>query len=78
LVGIRDPDRLRSEVLRRASEITGGQSKLQRILGVSAVSFSVWISGAQPVPLDVFLKTVDIITEAELDGMRSKKRADDT
>jgi hypothetical protein len=42
------------------------------------VSFGVWISGSAPVPLDVFLKTVDIITEAELDSMRSKKPADGT
>jgi hypothetical protein len=77
-VDIRDPHRLGSAVLRRASKIAGGQSKLQRVLGVSAVSFGVWISGSAPLPLDVFLKSVDIITEAELDSMRSKKRADGT
>jgi hypothetical protein len=77
-VEIRDPHKLGSAVLKRASKIAGGPRKLQRVLGVSAVSFGVWISGSAPVPLDVFLKTVDIITEAELDSMRSKKPEDGT
>jgi DNA-binding transcriptional regulator YdaS (Cro superfamily) len=75
-VDIRDPDKLGVKALKRASEIAGGQSKLRKILGVSAVSFSVWISGAEPLPLDVFVKTVDIITEAELEAMRSNKPRD--
>jgi hypothetical protein len=61
---------VRARVLRRASEILGGTPQLSRYLRVSALSLTVWTSGAEPPPTDVFLKAVDVIVEFELKKLR--------
>jgi DNA-binding transcriptional regulator YdaS (Cro superfamily) len=67
-------NRVRTEALRRASEILGGTTTLRKYLGVSALSLNVWMAGAEPPPTEVFLKAVDVIVERELEELRSKKR----
>jgi hypothetical protein len=43
---------------------------LCKYLRVSALSLTVWTSGAEPPPIDVFLKAVDVIAESELKKLR--------
>jgi DNA-binding transcriptional regulator YdaS (Cro superfamily) len=64
---------VRTHAIRRASEILGGQRKLRKYLGVSALSLSVWIAGSEPPPTDIFLKVVDVIIDQEIDNLRKKK-----
>jgi hypothetical protein len=59
--------------LRRAAEILGGRERLRRYLKVSALSLAVWMAGAEPPPVDVFLKAVDVIAETQLEALRQKK-----
>ena len=61
---------MRAWTLRRASELLGGTPQLCKYLRVSALSLSVWTSGAEPPPTDVFLKAVDVVVEAELKKLR--------
>ena len=56
-------------VLCRASTILGGTPALRRYLKVSALSLSVWMTGAEPAPTDVFLKAVDVIIDAEVQDL---------
>lgn len=44
--------------------------QLCKYLRVSALSLSVWTSGAEPPPTEVFLKAVDVVVEAELKKLR--------
>ena len=61
---------VRAGALRRAAEILGGEVKLSRYLRVSVLSVTVWMSGAEVPPTDVFLKAVDVITDRDLDELR--------
>jgi len=61
---------VRAKVLRRAAELLGGTPQLRKYLRVSALSLSVWISGAEPPPTDVFLRAVDVIDAFELKNLR--------
>jgi hypothetical protein len=64
---------VRLQALRRACYILGGQRRLRKYLGVSALSLSVWIAGSEPPPTDVFLRAVDVIVDHEIDDLRKKK-----
>lgn len=61
---------LGANVLRRASTILGGTPALRKYLKVSALSLSVWMTGAEPAPTDVFLKAVDVIVDAEVQDLQ--------
>jgi hypothetical protein len=61
---------LGASVLRRASSILGGTPQLRKYLRVSALSLSVWMTGAEPTPTDVFLKAVDVIVDAEMQELQ--------
>jgi hypothetical protein len=61
---------VRAKVLRRAAELLGGTPQLRKYLRVSALSLSVWISGAEAPPTDVFLRAVDVIDAFELKHLR--------
>lgn len=47
--------------LHRACEVLGGLEATSRQLGVPAASLTRWIGGAEPPPLEVFLKAVDVV-----------------
>ena len=64
---------VRAAALRRAAEILG-PSKLREILGVSAMALTVWMTGAEAPPTDVFLKAADLIAERNLEDLRTDKR----
>ena len=64
---------VRVRALARAAEILGGAPQLRRYLKVSILSLTVWMTGAEPPPTDVFLKAVDVIIDHEVDDLRAKK-----
>jgi hypothetical protein len=61
---------LGASVLRRASSVLGGTPQLRKYLRVSALSLSVWMTGAEAPPIDVFLKAVDVIADAEMQELK--------
>ena len=61
---------LGASVLQRASNILGGTPALRKYLKVSALSLSVWMTGAETLPTDVFLKAVDVIVDAEVQDLQ--------
>jgi len=60
----------RRKTLAKAAEISGGTQALRRRLHVSAALLTLWLSGAQPLPTDVFLKAVDIVEEKAVDSLK--------
>jgi DNA-binding transcriptional regulator YdaS (Cro superfamily) len=51
-----------TQTLRRAAEIAGGLSQLSTQLGVPERALEEWLQGTQPVPPEIFLRAVDIVT----------------
>ena len=62
--------RTRRQTLAKAVEISGGTLALRRRLHVSATLITLWLSGAQPLPTDIFLKAVDIVEEQAVDSLK--------
>ena len=56
-----------SQTLLRAAEIAGGIEQLGTRLGVSPFVLEHWLLGMQPVPPDVFLRAVDIVSAKDVD-----------
>lgn len=54
----------------RAAEILGGRSALARYLDVAPQDLEAWLVGALPTPPDVFLRSIDVITEHGLTQAR--------
>ena len=50
----------RSNTLRGAAAILGGEA-LAETLGVSRLQLERWINAEEPVPTEVFLRTVDLL-----------------
>jgi hypothetical protein len=66
---------VRSRALQRASRILGGATPLRAYLNVSAVCLSLWMSGGAAIPTEVFLKTVDLIVDREIQDCERPKSA---
>ena len=66
---------MRSQTLARAADIVGGPESLRRRLNISALLLAVWISGAEPLPTDVFLKAVDIVEEEVFESLKNRETA---
>lgn len=62
------------KALLRAAQICGGREMLRSRLRVSSRELERWISGEEELPAQVFLETVDIISEASLPGGASALR----
>jgi DNA-binding transcriptional regulator YdaS (Cro superfamily) len=58
-----------AQTLRRAAEIAGGLTQLSAHLGVPERALEVWLTGTQPIPPDVFLRAVDIVTANQINGI---------
>ena len=56
-----------ARALRRAAEIAGGLSQLSTKLGVPERALEVWLTGTQPIPPEIFLRAVDIVTANHID-----------
>ena len=61
---------VRLRALIRARDILGGTPQLRRYLRVSAFALAAWLAGAEPPPLDIFLKVVDLIVLQDIDELR--------
>jgi hypothetical protein len=57
---------VRAQTLRRAAEIAGGLSRLSAHLRVPERALEVWLTGTQPIPEEVFLRAVDIVTANQI------------
>lgn len=66
---------VRSQTLARAADIVGGPESLRRRLNISALLLAVWISGAEPLPTDVFLKAVDIVEQEMVESLKNGRTA---
>ena len=56
--------------LMRAAEIIGGRSALAEYLDVPPERLDAWLAGAQATPPDVFLRSIDVITDHGLTQAR--------
>lgn len=50
-------------LLERAAQIVGGDANLRKFLNASPERYSLWREGATPLPWDMFLKTVDLLSD---------------
>jgi hypothetical protein len=57
---------LRTTVLRRAADISGGVSALQQRLGVEQHSLELWLSGRATVPEWIFILAVDLVVRDDI------------
>jgi len=51
------------DVLCHAEEILGSRARMARFLGVSAEQIQSWLDGIQAPPLEVFLRSLDVIAD---------------
>jgi hypothetical protein len=52
--------------LEYAATLVGGEEELALRLGVTRQHLDLWIAGAVPPPMKIFLKAVDIVTDAAM------------
>ena len=64
---------VRRRTLAKAVEVAGGPQVLRRRLQVSAALITLWLSGSQPLPTDIFLKAVDILEEHAVKALRKDR-----
>jgi hypothetical protein len=57
---------LRTTVLRRAADISGGASALQQRLRVDQHALELWLSGRATVPEWVFVLAVDVVVRDDI------------
>ena len=55
-----------AQTLRRAAQIAGGLSQLSTQLGVPERALEAWLQGTQPIPPEIFLRAVDIVTANDI------------
>lgn len=69
-MGTADTDR---DALRYALRIAGSAEELAARLGVGEGRLAAWLSGCDEVPVEIFLKVVDLLLEASrLEVARSR------
>jgi hypothetical protein len=49
--------------LKRAAAIVGGEEALALRLRATPSHLALWLAGAEPPPLHIFLRAVDLVTE---------------
>lgn len=52
--------------LEYAATLVGGEDELALRLGVTRRDLDLWIAGVVPPPVKIFLKAVDIVTDAAM------------
>ena len=57
---------LQSTLLKRAAQITGGDSELCEYLGVSEARLRLWLAGRVRLPDPIFLKAVDLVLQDDI------------
>jgi hypothetical protein len=61
-----------ARTLRRAAEIVGGVEELAAQLDVPSGDIAEWTQGTKPVPQEVFLRAVDIVTAHQVNEISGK------
>ena len=56
-------DSPQARTLRRAVEVVGTAESLAATLGASPESVSAWLLGEQPVPNDVYMRALDLVSQ---------------
>ena len=56
-----DTSAVHRRTIERAAALLGGRDQLQQRLRVPLRKIDAWLAGAEPVPLPIFLKAVDVI-----------------
>jgi hypothetical protein len=64
-----------TRALHRAAEILGGRVALCGYLDVRAGLLDLWMQGAWPPPLSVFLRVVDLLLEQQVKELYAEARA---
>jgi hypothetical protein len=49
--------------LSRAERILGGRTRVAAFFRVTPEKIAAWLDGAEPPPLDVFLRSLDVIAD---------------
>jgi hypothetical protein len=49
--------------LSRAAEILGSRARMAALLEVPAEKIQAWLAGEEPTPLEVFLRSLDVIAD---------------
>jgi DNA-binding transcriptional regulator YdaS (Cro superfamily) len=62
--------------LARAAQITGGATELAFRLKVTPSHLSLWMSGLEPCPANIFLQAVDVVLEREISAQRAPLAAE--
>lgn len=63
--------------LARAAEILGGAARLARRLGISQTRLSLYLDGVERLPQPLFLKLVDVLSDAEMKKLAEEHLARD-
>jgi hypothetical protein len=50
-------------LIERAAQIIGGDAKLREFLNATPERYTLWREGSAPLPWDLFLKTVDLLSD---------------
>jgi hypothetical protein len=66
---------LRTTVLRRAADISGGASALQQRLRVEQHALELWLSGRATVPEWVFILAVDLVVRDDIARAAQDRRS---
>jgi hypothetical protein len=61
--------------LQRAAVLAGGADALARILDVPGFCVDSWLGGVHPVPLEIFLRAVDMVLEDDMRSLRARAKA---
>jgi hypothetical protein len=56
-------DNPKARTLRRAVEVVGSEEGLAETLGVPPESVSAWLLGEQPLPNDIYLHALDLVSQ---------------
>ena len=60
--------------LSRAERILGGRARMAAFFRVPPEKLGAWMDGAEPTPLDIFLRSLDVIADgpyvSQLRGIR--------
>jgi hypothetical protein len=63
---------LHARLLERAAEILGGPDEVAAYLGVSRSHVRIWMRGMFSPPDEVFLKLVDLVSEARMPDAQTR------
>ena len=63
-----------AKALCRAEKILGSRGRMAAFLGVPPEKLSAWLDGAEEAPLEVFLRSLDVIADGPYAPRRRRRR----